>query len=143
MKKTLFTAVLAFVLSIGGVALFAEDEANAPASTVSSDLLTVVVSSKTNAKALTQGLSQLAANTQVEVTQDNFGYMVNGDFCSLAMAFAQSNSSTGSNTNLLGSFSEDSSQKIRHFSHITAWHAILNIYIQEAARPEYAAAREA
>ena len=82
MKKTLFTAALAFVLSIGGFVLSAED--------VSSDLLKLVIASESTFD-LTNGLSLLTGSS---VTIDSetinspgtFGYMKNGEFCSLTDA---------------------------------------------------------
>jgi hypothetical protein len=105
MKKTLFTAALAFVLSLGGFVLSAEEEANTQAS--DSDLLKLVVASKTEAQTLIQGLSKL--DESYIVNQNVLGYMDNGDFCSLATAIenAESKSATENATNLLGSFKDD------------------------------------
>ena len=106
MKKTLFTAALAFVLSLCGFVLSAQTESNTQAPVQSSNLLKLVVASKTDAENLILGLSNLNENnSQPEV----FGYKVNGEFCSLASALqiAENAGATESATNLLGSFSRD------------------------------------
>ena len=83
MKKRLFTAALAFVLSIGGFVLSAEEHNIY----FHDNAMKLVVASKTDA-GLAEGLSLLSGtNTETKTAPGTFGYTLNdGEFCSLATA---------------------------------------------------------
>ena len=79
MSKTLFTAALAFVLSIGGFALSADDVSPIPVAFTNESLRLVAQSS--NDFDLKSHLATLAADS---VKGTSFGYKKNGEFVSLA-----------------------------------------------------------
>ena len=88
MKKTLFTAALAFVLSLGGFVLSAQDQ-DPVRLAFSNDSMKLVVASKVDSD-LTNGLSLLSgstvtANFENKTSPGKFGYKLNdGTFSSLA-----------------------------------------------------------
>ena len=111
MKKRLFTAALALVLSIGGVVLSAQEESHKLL--FHNNAMKLVVSprktSETPAADLTQGLSLLSgSNSEV----GPFGYKLNdGEFCSLGTKMSDSsNVDSTANTALisLGKFDKES-----------------------------------
>lgn len=107
MSKTLFTAALAFVLSIGGFVMSAQAE-DAQDQTVSeAGLWNLVVSAK-DETLLKQGLASIAVNSK----DKSFGYVVNGgEFTSLSEAMEKPSLVTGddkvSATFKLGNFSPE------------------------------------
>ena len=95
MKKTLFTAAVAFVLSFGGVFFTAEaaDELGAIEVGKDDSLVKLVFTSKQNVS-LKDSLDSLSLS--VGDSPSTFGYMNrNGDFISLADAVSQAQSATG------------------------------------------------
>lgn len=101
MKKTLFTTALAFVLSIGGIALSAQDSANSITLDKDYSLVKLVVESKVEAN-LKESLTQSVGDNAV-----TFGYVKNGGgFESLVdkVAEAQGENPTSAEV-VLGKFS--------------------------------------
>ena len=100
MKKTFFTAALAFVLSLGGLVLSADDDSltNNPRLLFHNNAMMLVVASETDSD-LTTGLSKLAGTEAGSTSQRTFGYILDsGDFCSLADAISEAKVDTETNT---------------------------------------------
>jgi hypothetical protein len=110
MSKTLFTAALAFVLSIGGFVMSAqaEDAQNQTVSEPSAEagLWQLVVSAK-DETLLNKGLKAIAVNSN----EKSFGYKVGSEFTSLSEAMEKPSLVTGddkvSATFILGNFSPE------------------------------------
>ncbi len=110
MSKTLFTAALAFVLSIGGFVMSAqaEDAQNQTVSEPSAEagLWQLVVSAK-DETLLNKGLKAIAVNSN----EKSFGYKVGSEFTSLSEAMEKPSLVTGddkvSATFKLGNFSPE------------------------------------